>query len=63
MEEHLLQPVLQAGAFGLCVFLLALMAWIIKKLLNTMTSDLKALQRSVDSLPCRNGTCPADINS
>jgi len=49
---------MQTGAFGLCVFLLTLMGWIIKKLLNVMTTDLKNLQRAVDSLPCRNSKCP-----
>ena len=58
MEDQLTNGLMQTGAFGLCVFLLTLMGWIIKKLLNVMTTDLKNLQRAVDSLPCRNSKCP-----
>ena len=57
----IMDPTMQYGAFGLCAFLLALMAWIIKRLLTVITNDLKHLQSSVDSLPCRrDATCPED---
>jgi len=53
--EPILDPVLQYGAFGLCVMLIALLSWIVKKQANTIDNHLEGLQRSLDNLPCRRG--------
>lgn len=51
--------VLQGGAFGLCVLMLSLLSWIIKRQANTIDNHLDHIQTTLDSLPCRTGAqCP-----
>ena len=61
MEEAVLGPVVQAGAVGLCMAMLGILFWVLKKtfgLLEVITMDVKAIQRTLDRLPCRAGGCP-----
>lgn len=52
-------PVLQAGAFGLCVLVIGILAFVVKRLLAIITNHLSHLQTSIDSLPCKTGDgCP-----
>ncbi len=51
--------VLQGGAFGLCVIMLALLSWIIKDQSKTIRNHLRHIQSRLDSLPCNRGAdCP-----
>ena len=66
MEDQLLGPVVQAGALGLCIVLIGILFWVLKQLLTRLvvdlmailSNDIKHLQRSIDTLPCRSGPCP-----
>jgi len=64
METELAGTAVQAGALGLCGAMLGIQFWVIKNafaLLRIITSDIKHIQRSVDTLPCRRGVpCPED---
>ena len=64
METEIVGPVVQAGALGLCAAMLGIQFWVIKNafaLLKIITTDIKHVQRSLDSLECRRGLpCPED---
>ena len=56
------QLVLQAGAFGLCVMLIALLSKVVLKQSDTINNHLDSIERSLLSLPCRTDVkCPEDL--
>ena len=42
-EISLLTPVLQAGAFGLCLVLIGLLWWLLRRLLDVLSGNTSAL--------------------
>jgi len=50
----------QTGVIALCAALIAILSWIVKRLLTAMTNDLAHIKSSLDTLPCRKWpVCPA----
>lgn len=43
-EISLLSPVLQVGAFGLCLVLIAVLWWLLRKLLDVLVGNTSALE-------------------
>ncbi len=49
----------ELGVIGLAAAMLVHLGWIIRKQANTIDNHLDALQKSIDSLPCkREAGCP-----
>ena len=54
-------PAMQAGAFGLCVLVIGILAYTVKTLLGIISNHLSHIQTSIDSLPCKRGEgCPVE---
>ncbi len=63
--KNILSPELQYGAFAIVVIVLAILFFVIKKLLKMIGNDLhdigeklNGVQKTLDGLPCVDAECP-----
>ncbi len=63
--QDIWSPIVQGGALGLCVIMLGVLFWIIKKLFTMLKNDIghldkhvKDLKNTVNTLPCQTNKCP-----
>ena len=58
---------IQAGFGALCLLLIAILFWVIKRLFGLLKNDLahldestRGLEKAVSNLPCKVAECPAE---